>query len=63
MARGNRREMIFHDDDDRRFFLANLSEACAMTGWRVDARCSHLRRGWYWGSQEFAGNVSQQLRR
>jgi putative transposase len=20
----------------------------------VDARCSHLRRGWYWGSQEFA---------
>lgn len=21
---------------------------------QVDARCSHLRRGWYWGSQEFA---------
>jgi hypothetical protein len=20
----------------------------------VGARCSHLRRGWYWGSQEFA---------
>lgn len=35
MARGNRREAIFHDDDDRRFFLATLSEACAMTGWRV----------------------------
>ena len=27
MARGNRRETIFHDDDDRRFFLATLSEA------------------------------------
>jgi hypothetical protein len=20
----------------------------------ADARCSHLRRGWYWGSQVFA---------
>jgi len=37
MARGNRRHAIFHDDDDRRFFLATLSEACAMTGWRVHA--------------------------
>ncbi len=37
MARGNRRETIFHDDDDRRFFLATLSEACAMTGWKVHA--------------------------
>jgi len=37
MARGNLRETIFHDDDDRRFFLATLSEACAMTGWRVHA--------------------------
>ncbi len=37
MARGNRRESIFHDDDDRRFFLATLAEACGMTGWRVHA--------------------------
>jgi putative transposase len=37
MARGNRREAIFHDDEDRRFFLDTLSEACAMTGWRVHA--------------------------
>ncbi len=37
MARGNRREAIFNDDHDRRFFLATLSEACAMTGWRVHA--------------------------
>jgi REP element-mobilizing transposase RayT len=37
MARGNRRETIFYDDDDRRFFLTTLSEACAMTGWRVHA--------------------------
>jgi REP element-mobilizing transposase RayT len=37
MARGNRREAIFADDDDRRFFLTTLGEACAMTGWRVQA--------------------------
>ena len=35
MARGNRREAIFRDDEDRRFFLKTLAEACAMTGWRV----------------------------
>ena len=37
MARGNRRELIFHDDDDRRFFLNALSQACERTGWRVHA--------------------------
>jgi REP element-mobilizing transposase RayT len=37
MARGNRREDIFHDDDDRRFFLHTLGQACDMTGWRVHA--------------------------
>lgn len=36
-ARGNRREAIFADDDDRRFFLKTLGEACGMTGWRVHA--------------------------
>jgi hypothetical protein len=29
VARGNRREAIFADDDDRRFFLKKLDEACA----------------------------------
>ena len=37
MARGNRREPIVLDDDDRRFFLKALGEACGMTGWRVHA--------------------------
>ncbi len=37
MARGNRREAIFFDDEDRRYFLKALGEACAMTGWRVCA--------------------------
>ena len=34
MARGNRREDIYLDDDDRRFFLGTLGEACGMTDWR-----------------------------
>ncbi len=37
MARGNRRQAIFVDDDDRRFFLQCLSEVCEKTGWRVHA--------------------------
>ena len=37
MARGNRREKIFLDDDDRRFFLQALGETCERTGWRVHA--------------------------
>jgi REP element-mobilizing transposase RayT len=37
MARGNRRELIYGDDDDRRYFLKTLGEACAMTGWRFHA--------------------------
>jgi putative transposase len=37
MARGNRREAIFLDAADRRFFLQALEKACAMTGWRVHA--------------------------
>jgi putative transposase len=37
IARGNRRQPIFLDDNDRRFFLAALSEACGRTGWRIHA--------------------------
>ena len=37
MARGNRREAIFRDEEDRHFFLKTLGEACGMTGWRVHA--------------------------
>ena len=37
MARGNRREDIFRDEDDRWFFLKGLGEACEMTGWRIHA--------------------------
>ncbi len=37
MARGNRREAIFEDQDDRRYFLKVISEACERTGWRIHA--------------------------
>jgi putative transposase len=37
MARGNRREAIFKDEEDRSRFVQSLGEACAMTGWRVHA--------------------------
>ncbi len=37
MARGNRQKTIFHDDEDHRFFLKSLSDACERTGWRVHA--------------------------
>ena len=37
MARGNRREEIFMDEEDRRFFLEAMAEVCAQTRWRVHA--------------------------
>lgn len=37
MCRGDRREAIFADDDDRRMLLATLAAACERTGWRVHA--------------------------
>ena len=33
----HRREAIFRDEADRRFFLQTLGEACLMTGWRIHA--------------------------
>ena len=37
MARGNCRQAIFKDEEDRRRFVQTLGEACVMTGWRVHA--------------------------
>ena len=39
MNRGDRREEIFRDDEDRLRFLGTLSEACVKTGWQVHALC------------------------
>jgi len=39
MNRGDRREEIFRDDQDRARFLETLAETCAKTGWQVHAFC------------------------
>jgi REP element-mobilizing transposase RayT len=39
MNRGDRREDIFRDDEDRQRFLDTLGEACGKTGWQVLALC------------------------
>jgi putative transposase len=39
MNRGDRREAIFLDDEDRQCFLTTLGQACAKTGWQVHALC------------------------
>src|SRR5437773_9369211 len=39
MNRGDRREPIFKDEEDRGRFLGTLGEACLKTGWQVHAYC------------------------
>lgn len=39
LNRGDRREPIVKDDEDRQRFMAALGEACAKTGWQVHALC------------------------
>src|SRR5439155_1503076 len=42
MNRGDRREPIFKDDQDRGRFLETLAEVCGKTGWQVHAYCLML---------------------
>ena len=44
MNRGDQREDIFRDDEDRQKFLSTLGEACAKTEWQ--ARQEIGRLGW-----------------
>jgi len=39
MNRGDRREPIFKDDEDRQRFLTALGQACGKTGWQIHALC------------------------
>ena len=39
MNRGDQREDIFRDDEDRQRFLCTLGEACGKTEWQVHAYC------------------------
>ena len=38
-ARGNARQSIFLDDEDRQRFLNTLTETCRKTTWQVHAYC------------------------
>ena len=39
MNRGDHREDIFRDNQDRQLFLKTLGEACAKADWQVHAFC------------------------
>ena len=39
MNRGDRRETVFRDDDDRVRFMETLEQVCERSGWRVHAYC------------------------
>ena len=39
MNRGDRREPIFKDDEDRQRIMAPLGQVCTKTGWQVHALC------------------------
>ncbi|SRR6266566_3172534 len=39
LNRGDQRENIFKDDQDRKRFLTTLGETCAKTEWQVHAYC------------------------
>ena len=46
MNRGDQREAIFRDEEDRQKFLGTLGEACLKTEWQVHACClmsNHFR--------------------
>ena len=44
MNRGDRREDIFRDDQDRQKFLTTLGEACVKTEWQAGKELERL--GW-----------------
>ena len=49
MNRGDRREPVFRDEEDRERFLATLGEACAKSGRQVHALCLMSNHSiWWW---------------
>ena len=46
-SRGNRHQSIYHDDDDRKLFLALRNQVVQKCGWRTLAHClmtNHFHR-------------------
>ena len=66
MNRGDRREAIFADDQDRRCFLETLEEACQKTGWRGSSRSTSAPvSSWRPGShtEEYGNLINRPLHR
>ena len=70
MNRGDQREAIFRDDEDRQRFLSTLGEACLKTEWQVHAYCrqfgllisnSHFELGMTWAAPGGGKKVSRFL--
>jgi hypothetical protein len=64
MNRGDRREPIYADDQDRLLFLDTLVEACEKTDWQAHAWCpegDYEPRGWCLGSEEFRQELLAQV--
>ena len=66
MSRGDRREAIYRDDQDRECFLETLGEACGKTGWQVHAWCllgtftGRFNRRHRWSGHLFGGRYKAQ---
>ena len=56
MNRGDRREPIFNDDQDRLLFLETLGEACEKTDWQIHAWCL-MRNHFHLVSETPRGNL------
>lgn len=56
MSRGDRREAIFEDDQDREMFLETLGECCERSGWRVYAWVL-MSNHYHWVLQTPQGNL------
>jgi len=59
MNRGDRRESIFKDDEDRQRFLGTLGEACVKTGWQVHAYCLMSNQSFSSSDRNSAGQSGQ----
>lgn len=61
MSRGDRREVIFEDAEDRMMFMQTLAECCERSGWRVYAWM--LTSNYYlWVIRIPVGNLVEEMR-
>jgi len=61
MSRGDRREAIFEDAEDREMFMQTLGECCERSGWRVYAWVL-MSNHYHWVLQTPAGNLVEGMR-